>query len=393
MMSALPASLRPNRSHGGPHMGKSRFFTATCSLDGTAWTDPDTAPLVGYIEPPGAGVRHTDGNGLVHIQGWTASRIKGRHKIEIQSRGRRIFAPDMSPRPDVMDHLTSTYPGRFDDGEAWNLSVFLHLPEGEKEKEFRLVLSDGAYVCTLGKYRVRRPDGESDDSSALSRVKYKEVWNGVSSNQSSAMIAVAGYDDEAQYEIAAQATLQTLRSTVGVSQDDIILEIGAGVGRMGQVLAPLCRKWIATDVSENMLSFARQRNSHLTNIDYVPLSGWDLEPIPTSSVDVVYCTVVFMHLDEWERYNYIREAHRILKPGGRIYVDNFNLLSEPGWKLFQSIMEHHHPLDRPPNVSRSSTPRELATFLTRAGFSDVNTNWDDTAMFCHAWAKKDGGVR
>ena len=42
-----------------------------------------------------------------------------------------------------------------------------------------------------------------------------------------------------------------------------------------------------------------------------------LEMIDGESVDVVYCTIVFMHLDEWDRYSYpIRDAFRVLRPGG-----------------------------------------------------------------------------
>ena len=113
-----------------------------------------------------------------------------------------------------------------------------------------------------------------------------------------------------------------------------MLEIGCGVGRVAAEVAPICKKLICTDVSENMLAFARQRTQSQANVEFYSINGWDLAPITDQSVDVVYCTIVFMHLEEWERYNYICEAKRILKPGGRLYVDNFNLGSEEGWKVF-----------------------------------------------------------
>jgi len=47
--------------------------------------------------------------------------------------------------------------------------------------------------------------------------------------------------------------------------------------------------------------------------------------------------VVFMHLESWDRYNYISEAFRALRPGGRIYVDNINLCSDGGWKSLKLI--------------------------------------------------------
>jgi ubiquinone/menaquinone biosynthesis C-methylase UbiE len=119
-----------------------------------------------------------------------------------------------------------------------------------------------------------------------------------------------------------------------VHRDDVVLEIGAGVGRVGAELAPLCKRWIGADVSENMLSYLHERLREHANVEAVSLNGWDLSPIDSESVDVVYATVVFMHLDDWDRYGYIREGLRVLKPGGRMYVDNTNLLSEPGWERF-----------------------------------------------------------
>ncbi len=50
-----------------------------------------------------------------------------------------------------------------------------------------------------------------------------------------------------------------------------------------------------------MLGHAKKRLSHLKNIELIELHESNLSPIADDSVDVVYCTVVFMHLDEWDR--------------------------------------------------------------------------------------------
>jgi SAM-dependent methyltransferase len=204
------------------------------------------------------------------------------------------------------------------------------------------------------------------------RANYKEVWNAVSSSVDEAKFAVAGYTDEDEFTRAAEATLGVLGDTIGIGPDDVVLEIGAGVGRVGALLAPLCKKWIGADVSENMVAHASRRLAEHRNVETVTLNGWDLGPIVSESVDVVYCTVVFMHLDEWERFTYVKEAFRVLRPGGRLYVDNVNLLSDEGWAFFLSHVEDFHPLDRPPNISKCSTPEELRAYFERAGFEDIH---------------------
>lgn len=201
---------------------------------------------------------------------------------------------------------------------------------------------------------------------------YKTNWNHLAQTPESALLHVAGYTDEKQLKASTDITIEMLRITVGIKPDDTFLEIGCGVGRVGQYLAPKVRRWIGCDVSENMLGHARQRLAGLSNVELVPISGYDLKPIPDGSVDAVYCTVVFMHLEEWDRYAYVQEAFRILKPGGRFFCDNANLESEEGWKVFTASASFP-PQNRPQHLSRCSTVPEIATYLKRAGFRDVQT--------------------
>jgi len=120
-----------------------------------------------------------------------------------------------------------------------------------------------------------------------------------------------------------------------------------------------------------MLRYAQERLAGFKNVRFVELSGYDLRSIEDASVDLVYCTVVFMHLDEWERYNYILEACRVLRPGGRIFIDNFNLCSDEGWGIFETHRQLP-PRARPPHMARASTLLEIDAYLQRAsGFEDI----------------------
>jgi ubiquinone/menaquinone biosynthesis C-methylase UbiE len=218
--------------------------------------------------------------------------------------------------------------------------------------------------------RLKALLGVGPAMSKFQRAQYKQVWNLQAHTEDGAKLGVAGYTDEERLRQTAEETRNMLIDCVGIRSDDRVLEIGAGVGRVGEVLAPLCKEWIGADVSENMLEHLRRRLKDLPNVRTVALSGYDLAPIASETLDLVYCTVVFMHLDEWDRFNYIREGYRVLKPGGRMLVDNFNLLSEEGWKLFQQHAEIE-PLKRAPHLSKSSTPQELHAYFTRAGFGEI----------------------
>jgi SAM-dependent methyltransferase len=125
-------------------------------------------------------------------------------------------------------------------------------------------------------------------------------------------------------------------------------------------------------------------------VSFRQLSGLDLEGIPDESVDVAYCTAVFMHLEEWERFRYVTEMHRVLRPGGRAYFDSFNLLGDEGWGIF-TRMAALDPAARPENIAKASTPEELRTYAERAGFEQIR--WAAGALWVWVAAVKPGSDR
>jgi ubiquinone/menaquinone biosynthesis C-methylase UbiE len=208
------------------------------------------------------------------------------------------------------------------------------------------------------------------------RSEYKKVWSALSTTLDQAKLHVIGVTDEDALRATGEQTLGFLQESVGIRNDDVVLEIGCGIGRVGKLVAPLCRKWIGCDVASNMLSIAAERLEDLSNVEFKEISGYNLSGVADTSVDVVYCTVVFMHLESWDRYNYILEAFRVLRPKGRIYVDNINLCSDGGWKVFE-IHRAMSSTNRPPHMTQNSTPQEIKTYLRRAGFSEVSIRTDD----------------
>ena len=89
-----------------------------------------------------------------------------------------------------------------------------------------------------------------------------------------------------------------------------------------------------------------------------------------------------MHLEEWDRYNYVLESFRVLKPGGRLMVDNVNLLSNEGWAFFETHRAFK-PHRRTPSLSKTSTPQELDAYLSRAGFDQVAHRYEASWVMTH----------
>ncbi len=210
----------------------------------------------------------------------------------------------------------------------------------------------------------------------LARQQYGAVWDGEVHNRDSARVAVAGYSDDAEWQRSGADTARSVRERLQLDARDVVLEIGCGAARVGVHLAPHVRTWIGCDVSSQMLKFAREALGDRDNVRLHRLNGYDLYGIESSSVDAVYCTAVFMHLEEWDRYRYVTEAARVLRPGGRLYVDNFELTSRDGWQLFLD-MAALDPAVRPPNVSKASTERELTWYVEQAGLTVADVDRGD----------------
>lgn len=212
----------------------------------------------------------------------------------------------------------------------------------------------------------------------IPRSDYKQTWQHLSTSENDAKMFVASTTDEATFARSARYTRELLERFVGLHPSDVVLEIGCGVGRIAPEVAPRVKEWIGTDISANMLGHAARRLAPLSNVRLIELADVGLTEIPSESVDVVYCTVVFMHLYEWDRYKYVAEAFRVLKRGGRLYCDNIDITSTLGWTMFADSASYP-PRERPAYLPMCSSADELRVYGTKAGFGHVTVQqYDDS---------------
>ena len=252
------------------------------------------------------------------------------------------------------------------------------------EKIERLEAERDRFACRLRKLDARL-ESLLETPPQPQRAEYKAVWTQLSEGENSAKFHIGGVEEESWFELTGVATKEVLTSTVGINSTDTVIEIGCGVGRVGKQIAPFCRKWIGCDVSPHMLELAAQRLGDLGNVELREISGFDLRPLADGLADVVYSTVVFMHLEEWDRFNYILEAYRVLRPGGRIFVDNVNLCSDEGWRVFE-IHRQIPPNLRPAHITKHSTVGELKTYFKRARFTEIRSR--EVGEWIQVWATK-----
>jgi SAM-dependent methyltransferase len=95
-----------------------------------------------------------------------------------------------------------------------------------------------------------------------------------------------------------------------------VIEIGCGAGRVTRALARLFGEVHAVDVSGEMVAIAREAVKTFPGAFVYQNNGMDLSVVPGAEYDFAFSTIVFQHIPSREVIeNYVREVHRLLRPG------------------------------------------------------------------------------
>jgi SAM-dependent methyltransferase len=95
------------------------------------------------------------------------------------------------------------------------------------------------------------------------------------------------------------------------------LEIGCGPGRLMVALGEDFGRILGVDVSGEMVELARQNLADRPHAEAREGSGADLDGFSSDSIDFCYSYAVFQHIpDKAVVLNYLKEAFRVLRPGG-----------------------------------------------------------------------------
>jgi ubiquinone/menaquinone biosynthesis C-methylase UbiE len=132
----------------------------------------------------------------------------------------------------------------------------------------------------------------------------------------------ARWDEIRKLHVADAAVEAAIRAALADRPFRSLLDLGTGTGRMLELFAPDIERGLGLDLSREMLALARARleRAGLRHCSVRQSDIYDLA-VPADAFDVVVIHQVLHYLDDGARA--LREAARVLRPGGRLLVVDF----------------------------------------------------------------------
>ena len=131
---------------------------------------------------------------------------------------------------------------------------------------------------------------------------------------------------------------QALVRHYGLGENDYLIDVGCGSGRLAKPLSPYLKgPYLGVDLVPDLIEYARRITARpdwrFEVIDHISIPEGD------GRADMVCFFSVLTHLLHEQSYWYLEEARRVLKPGGRI-VFSFLEFREPShWGVFEQTLE------------------------------------------------------
>jgi SAM-dependent methyltransferase len=157
---------------------------------------------------------------------------------------------------------------------------------------------------------------------------YTEVWGTGGLKEKMLQIGnnnFSSHGDLSRFIQEKTAEAELLQNVIGAKAHETGVEIGSGAGVHTKYFAERSSFLYTLDVTDNFYDLFLTIAGSVPNVrrirkDFFPL----MSEIPRASVDYVFSSSVFCHLHVYDIYLYFEEIAKVLKPGGRFFVNYQN---------------------------------------------------------------------
>ncbi len=166
------------------------------------------------------------------------------------------------------------------------------------------------------------------DAAKSTDEKYKHWIDLPENNLRQMLIALIGYNFGPEPETripeireSRKAFANDIADKCRIGRKDIVLDLGSGCGFGTYWLAQKAKHVHACDISPAYLKFAAAECSTLENVTFHLINSRNLGFLQKDALDVVCSMSVFIHFNLYDIFWYFDEFARVVKPGGRVWID------------------------------------------------------------------------
>jgi SAM-dependent methyltransferase len=162
--------------------------------------------------------------------------------------------------------------------------------------------------------------------------------------------------EEARKQLLAQAQLQP-----GYN----VLDIGCGTGTLAILTRQLHPAVAVTALDPDPKALARAGSKAArarVSVQFDQGFG-DQLPYPARTFDRVFSSLMYHHLPPEQKQGVLREAHRVLKPGGEFHLCDFEVRDDGGSGFLLRI-------SHPKELLKDNGEARVLTLMQQAGFTD-----------------------
>lgn len=301
----------------------------------------------------------------------TALRAAGestRLRILVALRGTELSVGELcrvldQSQPRVSRHLRILHDARLVDRSNEGTSAYFRRPDSTYSRELldlvltRVDLDDPQITADDAEVAAIRAERAASSAAYFERI-------------------ASDWDEIRPLHVADAEVEAALLAALGDRRPHTMLDIGTGTGRMLELFAPHVDRAMGVDLSQAMLRAARGHLDHAAARHCVVRRGDALDlDLMTGSTDLVVLHHVLHFLEEPETA--IREAARVLEPGGLLLIVDFG---RHDVETLRNSHAHRH---------LGFDSRQIEAMTTRAGLEvdavDDFLPTPSTAIATHLW--------